>query len=375
MGILSWLRGHPSRPSKADINQVLSRLVPPVPAPSDEEVRERWLRENTEVHARHIHFRVTDQDTSARRKGVRSLAEAVRVRANDGEDFVELACTFTMEPGGKGRRGDLGFFRRGRMVPQFETAAFALEPGEISRVVETPFGYHIIRVEDRRYGDMRDMPAFRSLCVERAQRNAERKYVEQLKAAACVEVRPGAEEAVRELARQPNVRVSLWTAMRTLVRYRGGRVTVADMAVILRSEPNVRNIAKIATASDALVNDFLSDQAARNLVWAAGQRTVSYRGASRWAKSGATHTRVASAAPGAGLLWFAEFFYSCKDADEVLRPVVEDMRREYFDEYLAGNVAKAKWVRVRGTLAFAQTACNMSPLGKALAWIADLLRG
>jgi peptidyl-prolyl cis-trans isomerase D len=68
------------------------------------------------------------------------------VKANPN-NFAKLAETYTDEPVGKSRGGDLGFFRKNQMAPEFANAAFALKPGEISDVVETPFGFHIIRVD------------------------------------------------------------------------------------------------------------------------------------------------------------------------------------------------------------------------------------
>ncbi|UCB51912.1 MAG: peptidylprolyl isomerase [Candidatus Zixiibacteriota bacterium] len=80
---------------------------------------------------------------------LRSEAERVRDLAERGEDFARLASTYSDDPSGD-RGGDLGFFQRGDMIPKFEEVAFALEPGEISDVVETQFGYHIIRVEEKK---------------------------------------------------------------------------------------------------------------------------------------------------------------------------------------------------------------------------------
>ena len=84
-------------------------------------------------------------DTS---KQNRPKAEEVLKRAKAGEDFAKLAKEFSTEPGAKEKGGDLGWFGHGQMVPEFEQAAFKLKPGEISDIVETKFGYHIIKLED-----------------------------------------------------------------------------------------------------------------------------------------------------------------------------------------------------------------------------------
>jgi peptidyl-prolyl cis-trans isomerase C len=80
----------------------------------------------------------------------RAKIEGLLSRVRAGEDFAKLANEFTEDPSGKGSGGDLGWFGRGMMVKPFEEAAFTLKPGEVSGVVETVFGYHIIKVDERR---------------------------------------------------------------------------------------------------------------------------------------------------------------------------------------------------------------------------------
>lgn len=83
-------------------------------------------------------------------KQARSKAEDVLKRVRAGEDFGELAKQFSVDPSNKDKGGDLGWFGRGMMVKEFEDAAFSLQPGQVSDVVQTPFGFHIIKVDERK---------------------------------------------------------------------------------------------------------------------------------------------------------------------------------------------------------------------------------
>lgn len=79
-----------------------------------------------------------------------ALAKSILDSLKNGADFAELAKKYSDDPGSGSQGGDLGFVKRGVLVPEFEAVAFALSPGQISGIVESPFGYHIIQLIERR---------------------------------------------------------------------------------------------------------------------------------------------------------------------------------------------------------------------------------
>jgi parvulin-like peptidyl-prolyl isomerase len=83
-------------------------------------------------------------------KQARTKAEDVLKRVKAGEDFSKLAKEFSTDPGSKDKGGDLGWFGHGQMVPEFDKAAFALQPGQVSDIVESQFGFHIIKVDEKK---------------------------------------------------------------------------------------------------------------------------------------------------------------------------------------------------------------------------------
>jgi parvulin-like peptidyl-prolyl isomerase len=103
-------------------------------------------------------MKATDQEVDAYiaqhpeldNKQTKAKADDVLKRVRAGEDFAKLAKEFSTDPGSKEKGGDLGWFGRGAMVPEFEEAAFKLKPGEVSDLVQSKFGYHIIKLDERK---------------------------------------------------------------------------------------------------------------------------------------------------------------------------------------------------------------------------------
>jgi peptidyl-prolyl cis-trans isomerase D len=102
-----------------------------------------------EVKARHILIGVSPDADPGKIEQARKKAEEILAKAKQGEDFASLAEKYSEGPTAK-KGGDLGYFPRGRMVREFEDAAFSLQAGEISSLVRTRFGFHVIKVEDVR---------------------------------------------------------------------------------------------------------------------------------------------------------------------------------------------------------------------------------
>lgn len=137
-------------------NEYLKREIAQKITVSDDEVKQYYDSHKDEfktqemVKARHILVRVENAASEDEKKKAKDKAEMYLKKIKDGEDFAKMAAEVSDDPGSKAKGGDLGFFPKGRMVKSFEDAAFALKPGETSGIVETQFGFHIIKVEDKK---------------------------------------------------------------------------------------------------------------------------------------------------------------------------------------------------------------------------------
>ncbi len=110
---------------------------------------ERFV-EPEQIRARHILLKADSSADPEKKQAVQEQAKELQKKISNGADFAALAKKYSQDEATAGTGGDLGFFTRGAMVGPFEETAFALQPGEVSAVVETPFGYHIIKLEEKK---------------------------------------------------------------------------------------------------------------------------------------------------------------------------------------------------------------------------------
>jgi len=143
------------------------------------------------VQASHILIGIDPKASADEKNKAKEKTAALHKRAKAGEDFAALAKDNSTCPSAA-QGGNLGYFAKGQMVPAFETAAFALKPGEISEVVETQFGYHIIKVTDKKpagtvpFADAKK-EIIDFLKIQKIQEDIS-KYVEKLRKEAKIEI-------------------------------------------------------------------------------------------------------------------------------------------------------------------------------------------
>jgi len=143
-----------------------------------------------EIHARHILVPTEDE------------AKAIEADLKKGADFATLAKEKSKDPGAADG-GDLGYFTKDQMVPEFSTVAFALEPGKISDPVKSQFGWHIIKVEEKRNRKAPDFEQVKAQIETYVTRKAQADYVAKLRETAKIERMDQPAEAAKPDAMKP----------------------------------------------------------------------------------------------------------------------------------------------------------------------------
>ena len=146
-----------------------------------------------EVHARHILVETEDE------------AKAVKAELDKGGDFAEVAKKKSKDPGASDG-GDLGFFTKDQMVPEFSQVAFSLEPGTISDPVKSQFGWHIIKVEEKRKRKAPDFDQVKAQIETYVTRKAQAEYVGKLRDSAKIERMDKPEETAAKVEAKPDAK-------------------------------------------------------------------------------------------------------------------------------------------------------------------------
>lgn len=140
-------------PTAAELQSYIAAHGKELDAEYDKQ-KHRYTGLEKQVRARHILIKVASDADEATKQAARTKIDALLARAKAGEDFAALAQANSEDEGTAKKGGDLGFNPKGRMVKPFDEAQFALQPGQLSDVVESTFGLHIIKVEAVREGDV-----------------------------------------------------------------------------------------------------------------------------------------------------------------------------------------------------------------------------
>jgi hypothetical protein len=178
----------------------------------------------------HILFGARPNIDSTQRTAVKKKAEATLAQIRKGADFNQLAAQLSEDPGSRADSGYLPPSPKGRFVPAFDSAGWQLQPGQVSGLVQTPFGYHIIRrpTATEAHGRIVDF------LEERAGAHLDSLYMDSLAAANAIEVESGAPAAMRAAVEASD---ESRNSEKVLVKYKSGNLTVKDFLRWVRALP------------------------------------------------------------------------------------------------------------------------------------------
>src|SRR5215203_2636337 len=208
--------------------------------------------------ARHILFLFPKDATPAAKDAIRKKAESIRGQVTPA-NFADLAKRYS-EDNSKDKGGELGVFPRGMMVKPFGDAVAALKPGEISNVVESEFGYHIIQRNtwDQIKGQ------YAQQAGDRTRQHAESTYISQAQTAAKVQVKDNAISVTKALAKDP---ISHRNDKDVIATWSGGDFTAGKLAGIMMSDPRAAQLTQqIQQVPDSVVRMYVKQMAERELL-------------------------------------------------------------------------------------------------------------
>lgn len=150
--------------------------------------------EDEAFRARHIFFKITEKAPAEEIKRAMTTALGVLADAKSGKDFIELAKTYSEDPAARKDGGDLGIFKKGDMLPELVQAILGMKPGEVSELVYTPAGFHIIKLEERISGKLRPFESVKTEIEESLYRKKSEdrfaQWAKELRSKASIDIRP-----------------------------------------------------------------------------------------------------------------------------------------------------------------------------------------
>jgi peptidyl-prolyl cis-trans isomerase C len=179
------------------VTKLMEAETAALPGPSDLEAKDFYeknpdrFKQDESVRASHILIRVDEKADAAAKKKARAEIEACLKQAKAGADFAKLAQEHSQD-GSAAQGGDLNYFAKGQMVPEFDKVAFDLKPGQVSGVVTTQFGYHVIKVVDHKPGRVvpfeESSPQIKQFLTEEKKQKHSDAFIEGLKKKSKIEV-------------------------------------------------------------------------------------------------------------------------------------------------------------------------------------------
>ena len=242
-------------------NAKLSRFMESVSAamPVDPGSEAGYLAAQGDLYsARHILLLVPQGATPAAKDSIRRKIDALRSQVTPA-NFADVARKNSQD-NSAATGGDLGVFPRGAMVKPFSDAVAALKPGEISPVVETQFGFHIVQ---RNTWDQAKTQ-YLAQAGGRGRQVAESTYIAKAQAEADVKLKSDAAATLKAVAKDP---IAFRKDNKVLATYKGGELTASRLALFMLASPQSGRLAQqIQTAPDSLVNQFVTNQTQRELL-------------------------------------------------------------------------------------------------------------
>jgi len=222
--------------------------------PSEKEIKDAYEKMGWELSARHILV------------GTEEEAQSLREQIINGADFAEMAKEHSRDPSNKDKGGDLGYFGWGKMVPVFQDTVYAMEIGEVSMPVQSDFGWHIIKLEDRRTVDRREWEQEkdridRKITSDRSKVRAE-EYVTALKEESNIQIETEGAQALLNNLMSKKTAPDDFTPEQldmTVVTFKGGSWNIADFLEEFKTippmyQPRVKDLDDV----DALVKNILT---------------------------------------------------------------------------------------------------------------------